>query len=86
MDFLIQYKVKPDLVDAQLAAIKTFTDAIRAEGDAGQRYAAYREEDGVSFTHHAWMADEETFAEGKKQRWEGPPKVTKLAQFATSAQ
>jgi quinol monooxygenase YgiN len=97
MDFLIQYKIKPDLVDDQLAAIKAFTDAIRADGDAGVRYTAYREEDGVSFCHHAWMADQDTFArfqgtphfkifaEGMAGRWQAPPTVTKLAQYASSA-
>jgi quinol monooxygenase YgiN len=98
MDFHIEYRVKADQVDAQLAAIGDFIEAIRGDGDPEVRYTVYRMEDGVTFRHHAWMASEEafarfrgrpqfkTFGEGTPGRCEEGPNVTKLEMFATSAE
>ena len=96
MDFHIEYRVKADQVEAQLAAIGDFIEAIRGDGDPEVRYTVYRMEDGVTFRHHAWMASEEAFArfrgrpqfaafgEGTPGRCEEGPSVTKLEMYASS--
>ena len=97
MDFLIQYRVPADKVADQEAAIGEFIGAMKQQPDPGYRYTVYRKEDGVSFVHHAWMADEaaqqrfqaqphfKPFAEGLKGRAEGGPSVTRLDRFASTA-
>ena len=93
MDILIRYKVAPEHVDAQVAAIRKFKDALRLENDPDQIYDMYREaeeDDGVAFVHLAWMATKEDldrfqstahfkeFADGLKARAVAPPEVTHL--------
>ena len=97
MDLLIQYRVRADKVAEQEAAIREFVAAVKAQADPGYRYTVYRKEDGVSFVHHAWMADEaakqrfqgqphfKPFAEGLKARAEEGPSVTSLDRLASSA-
>ncbi len=96
MDFHIEYRVKADQLEAQLAAIGDFIGAIRGDADPEVRYTVYRLEDGVTFRHHAWMASEEAFArfrarpqfkpfgEGLQSRCDEGPNVTKLAMHASS--
>ena len=95
-DFLIQYRVFPDKVTEQEAAIREFVAGIKADADPEARYDVYKKEDGVSFVHHAWVANEDAlkrlqaaphfkaFSEGVRTRCEEGPTVTKLAHFATS--
>ena len=97
MDFLIQYRVGADKVAEQEAAIREFVAAVKAQADPGYRYTVYRKEDGVSFVHHAWIADEaanqrfrgqphfKPFADGLTGRAEEGPTVTQIDRFASSA-
>lgn len=96
MDFLIEYRVAADKVVEQEAAVRDFIAAVKATNDAGFRYSSFKKPDGVSFVHHAWMADEEAqkrfqslpefkpFAEGLKSRAEQGPEASKLELVATS--
>lgn len=96
MDFIIEYKVAADKVAEQEQAVREFIDVIKAENDPGYRYTSFKREDGVSFVHHAWMADEaarerfqslpqfKTFAEGLKARAEEGPAAMRVERVASS--
>ena len=96
MDFLIEYRVAADKVAEQETAVRDFIAAVKATNDAGFRYSSFKKPDGVSFVHHAWMADEDAqkrfqslpefkpFAEGLKSRAEQGPEASKLELVATS--
>ncbi|MDA0261693.1 MAG: hypothetical protein O3A21_05790 [Proteobacteria bacterium] len=96
MDFLIEYRVPADKVAEQEAAVRDFISAVKASNDPAYRYTSFRKPDGVSFVHHAWMADEaaqhrfqalpefKPFADGLKARAEQGPEASKLKLVATS--
>ena len=98
MDFLIEYRVPADKVAEQEAAVRDFIAAVKASNDAGYRYTSFKKPDGVSFVHHAWMADEEAqkrfqslpefkpFADGLKARAEHGPEASKLHLVASSGE
>ena len=68
MDFLIQYRVGADKVAEQEVAIREFVAAVKAQADPGYRYTVSRKQDGVSFVHYTWIADE-----AANQRFRGQP-------------
>ena len=96
VQFLIQYRIKPELVDEQEAAINSFVDAIKGVGDPDASYTSLKAEDGVSFTHIARFRTEEalkrfqsqphfeTFSKGLKSRCIEGPNATKLSLVATT--
>ncbi len=96
--FMIRYRIRDDARDAQDVAVRDFVAAIRAENDPSVQYSVYVDNDGVSFTHHAWMADEEAlqrfqarpyfkpFAEGLKERCIEGPAAKPVSLVVTSAE
>lgn len=94
--FLIQYRVKPELAEQQEAAVRAFLDGIRAVGDPEASYASFKGEDGVSFTHMARFESEEalkrfqaqphfkTFSEGLKARCAEGPRATRITLVAST--
>jgi quinol monooxygenase YgiN len=96
MQFLIQYTVKPALVEEQEAAINTFIAAIKGVGDPDASYTSLKAEDGVSFTHIARFRTEEAlkrfqsqphfeeFSKGLPPRCTDGPNATKLSLVATT--
>ena len=97
LQFLIQYTIKPELVDEQETAIRAFLDGIRSVGDPDAYYGSFKAEDGVSYTHIARFESEEalkrfqaqphfkTFSEGLRPRCIAGPAATKLALVDESA-
>lgn len=93
--FLIQYKVKPELVAEQEAAVRKFVDAVKAVGDPEAEYASFRTDD-VSFVHVARFASEEAvkrfqahphfeaFSKGIRERAAEGPNATKLTLVAST--
>ena len=91
LQFLIQYKVKPDAVDEQEKAVHAFLDGIRSVDDPDAYYGSFKADDGVSYTHIARFKTEaafkrfqdqphfKAFAEGMKERCAEGPNATKLA-------
>ena len=96
MQFLIQYTVKPELVEEQETAINAFIDAIEGVGDPDASYTSLKAEDGVSFTHIARFRNEEalkrfqsqphfeTFSKGLPPRCSDGPKATKFSLVAST--
>jgi len=96
-DFLIRYRVGADKVAEQELEIGEFVAAVKAQADPDYRYTVYRKEDGVSFVHHAWIADEpaiqrfrgqphfKPFADGLSGYAEEGPTVTRTDRVASSA-
>ncbi len=96
MNFLIQYKVKPELVAEQEAAIAEFLDAINEVGDSEVSYISFKAEDGVSFSHLARMGSEDAlkrfqsqphfkkFSGEIKARCEDGPHATKMSVVAST--
>jgi len=96
IQFLIQYKIKPELVEEQETAIRAFLDGIRSVGDPDAYYGSFKEEDGVSYTHIARFESEaalkrfqsqphfEAFSTGLRPRCVEGPNATKLALVAAS--
>ena len=91
LQFLIQYKVKPDAVGDQEAAVHAFLDGIRSIGDPEAYYGSFKAEDGVSYTHVARFETEaalkrfqsqphfKAFADGMRERCVEGPNATRLA-------
>ena len=98
MEVLIEYRVSVENVEAQEAAVRAFIAAVKASNDPGFRYASYKRPDGVSFVHHAWLADEDArkrfqalpefkgFAEGLNARSVEGPTVSSLDLVASSVE
>jgi len=96
LQFLIQYTVKPELVDEQEAAINTFVEAIKGVGDADASYTSLKADDGVSFVHIARFGTEEAlkrfqsqphfeaFSSSLRPRCTEGPKATKLSLVAST--
>jgi quinol monooxygenase YgiN len=95
-EFIVRYRVKPELVEEQEAAIKAFVDGVRSVGDPDVFYASFKGEDGVSFTHVGRFRTQEalenfqaqphfrTFSEGLKPRCVEGPNATKVELVAMS--
>jgi hypothetical protein len=96
MEVLIQYRVKPEKVEEQKAAIIEFVNNIKAMEDPDISYASYQLPDGVSFKHYASLADEEAkarlqsqdffrkFADEIDARCDEGPSVTPLTRIAAT--
>ena len=50
---IVQYKVKPDAADKNVAYVKAVFEQLKANSPAGLRYASFVGDDGVSFVHIA---------------------------------
>ena len=62
MEFLIEYKVKPDKTDEAEALRSGFFAALREQPDAGVSYRSLAKPDGTSFVHLGWFADQEALS------------------------
>ena len=97
MELLIQYRVKPEKVEEQLAAVRQFVNAVKAMADPGIQYAAYQLPDGTSFKHLVNLSDEKSkdrlqaqpffkkFASEIDARCTEEPSVTPLTPIAATA-
>ena len=95
MNVLTEYRVRPDQVSAQLAAIREYVDALQQLGNPGIKFTAYQLPDEVSFRHVIFLKDEETAAalmaepfykalgDGTLARCEQPPSFTPMTMVAT---
>jgi len=95
-EFLIQYTVKPELVEEQEAAVRKFIDAIKGVGDPDASYTSLKGEDGVSFTHVARFRTEEAqkrfqsqphfdeFSSGLRPRCANGPNASKFLLVAST--
>ena len=92
---MVQYRVKPDRVEENEAAIRGVYEQLRREGPAGVRYATFKMEDGVTFVH---VVSVETgdgknpipeleafkkFAEGVRTRWEEPAVTRQMSEVGS---
>ena len=96
MDFLIQFRIKPDRVDEHRAAVREFVRHIRELHDAKIEYTSYELPDGVSFYNITTFADEEAekelelyaffdeYVSGVEERCEEEPTVTPLNRVAST--
>lgn len=55
---LVRYTVKPEFADTNAANVELAMRSIRALGDDGIRYQAFRQSDGVTFVHFGMYRDE----------------------------
>ena len=85
---LVQYRVKADQADANIALIQAVFAQLASDAPTGIRYASFVQEDGVSFVHIAAvdgpanpltaLSAFRTFSEKIKDRCEEPPKSHEL--------
>ncbi len=54
----VEYTVKPEFVETNKANVARVMDALRAKGIPGLKYSTFLLEDGVTFVHIAYRADE----------------------------
>lgn len=92
---MIQYRVKPELVAENQAAIRRVYEQLQREAPAGLRYATFVLEDGVTFVHVVSVetADGENpilelaafkaFTEGVRTRWEKPAVSRQLSEVGS---
>ena len=62
MEFLIEYKVRPDKVDEVEAARHKFFEGLRQDADPEVRYRALSKSEPRSFVHIGWYADGDALA------------------------
>ena len=55
---MVSYKVKPDRVEEHEALIRAVFDELAKAAPAGIRYGAFKQPDGVSFVHVAFISAE----------------------------
>ena len=87
---LVRYKVKSDRVFEHERLIRDVFAELAKTAPAGIRYGAYKEGDGVTFVHIAFLSTDAnpldaiaafaTFTERIKERCEEPPRVVELTQ------
>jgi hypothetical protein len=96
-EVLVQYRVRPDQVAEQEAAVKDWLAAVRALADPEIRYTVYRGDDGVTFVHHVRTGSEagqerltslpefKPFGEGTRARADGELSFTRMTLLESSA-
>ena len=62
MEFLIEYRVKPDKVDDVETARRRFFEGLRRDADPEVRYRALSKSEPRSFVHIGWYADQDALA------------------------
>jgi hypothetical protein len=88
---MVRYRVKPDRVVEHEALIRAVFDELAKTAPAGIRYGAFKQPDGVSFVHLAFVAAEKNpleaiaafkaFTAQIKDRCDEPPVTVELAQL-----
>jgi hypothetical protein len=86
---MVSYKVKPDRVREHEALIRAVFDELAKAAPAGLRYGAFKQPDGVSFVHVAFVDAEKNpldaigafkaFTARIKERCDEPPVAVELA-------
>ncbi len=59
MEFLIEYKVKPDSTDAAEALRSKFFEGLKKDNDSDVIYRSLAKPDGVTFVHLGWFANQD---------------------------
>ena len=90
---IVRYKVKPERVAEHEGLIRGVFDELAKTAPAGIRYGAFKQPDGVSFVHVAFVAAEKNpldaivafkeFSARIKERCDEPPVVVDLAEIGT---
>jgi quinol monooxygenase YgiN len=87
---MVRYKVKPDRVAENEALVRAVYDELQRVAPTGLRYATFRLDDGVTFTHLAIVDTEDgqtplsklpafqRFQENIRERCDEPPDATQL--------
>ena len=85
---IVRYRVREDRAHENVAYVKKVFEALAASEPAGLRYATFQAEDGVSFTHIAFLETDDgsnplsatpafkEFQAEIKDRCEVPPEAT----------
>ncbi len=96
MSLLVEYTVLEGKAQAQVDALITFVDGLKAIGDGGYNYAAYETDDPTKFIAVLDFDDEDAkqrfldsapFAEYRdtsKDRFPGPPSTTTIRLVAST--
>jgi glycosyltransferase involved in cell wall biosynthesis len=87
---MVSYKVKPDRVEEHEALIRAVFDELAKAAPAGIRYGAFKQPDGVSFVHVAFISAEKnpldaiaafkTFTARIRERCDDPPVAVDLVE------
>ncbi len=80
---LVRYKVKPERVAEHEALVRAVFEELSRTAPPGLRYGAYKQADGVSFVHVAFVSAEKNplddcaafkaFTAGIRERCDDPP-------------
>ena len=96
MGLLVEYTVNEGKADAQIEALHTFIDGLKAIADGGYHYTAYETDDPTKFiavldfdddAAKQRFLDSQPFAEyrdGAKDRFPGPPSATQIKLVAST--
>ncbi len=86
---IVRYRVKPERIAEHEALIRDVFDELRKTSPDGLRYGAFKQPDGVSFVHIAFVAGEKNpllevaafqrFTASVKDRCDEPPVTVELA-------
>jgi hypothetical protein len=85
---IVRYKVKPGQAELNEKLVRAVYEELHATQPAGFRYATFRLDDGLSFTHIAFQEGDDnplaatkafaTFTDNIADRCEIPPQVTEM--------
>lgn len=85
---IVRYKVKPGQAELNEKLVKAVYEELHETQPAGFRYATFRLDDGLSFTHIAFQEGDDnplaankafaTFTDNIADRCEIPPQVTEM--------
>ena len=96
MGLLVEYTVNEGMAGDQVAALRDFTDALRAEGCEGFSYTAYETDDPAKFIAVLDFDDDDAkarflataafaaYRDGAKARFPHPPSTTTIRQVAST--
>ena len=96
MSLLVEYHLKDNQSDAQIEALKTFTEGLKSEGCDGFSYTAYATEDPTRFIAVFDFEDDAgksrflnsnafaAYRDGATARFTGPPSTTPLTKVAST--
>lgn len=92
---MVRYRVKADRVAEHEGYVRAVFEELARTAPAGIRYGAYRQADGVSFVHIAFVAAEKnpldavaafkSFLAGIKDRCDEPPVTVELTELGSYA-
>ena len=96
MSLLVEYTVVEGMADAQIDALKQFTEGLRAIADEGYNYTAFETGDPTKFIALLEFDDEASkkrfldsgpfadYREGSKGRFQNPPQTTTIRLVAST--